>query len=155
MLPFRHFLYGILFSLICFLIFPEIGLVGFLLILSSTVLIDVDHYLFYVYKKKDWNLKKSYEWFIQHTEKLNSFSRKQREKYYVGFVFLHGVEILIILYLFSLFISKYFIYIFTGFAFHLLLDLVEQTIYWNRFDRISLIYDFIKYKKLKFIEDDN
>lgn len=154
MYPTQHIFLGIIFSSILLFIFPQIGLLGFLIILSSTILIDVDHYIYYVYKKKDWSLKKAYNWFIKNQKKFFSLSRKQRNKFYTGFCFLHGIEVLLILFLLS-FISKYFLFIFMGCAFHLFLDLIHQTTYFDRLDRISLIYDFLKFRKLRFIEGMN
>jgi len=154
MSPKHHLFLGLLFFSFLLIISPKIGLVGFLIMLSSTVLIDIDHYLYYVYKKKDFSLKNSYNWFVKNEKKIRSLSREQREEVYGGFYFLHGAEILFFLFL-GVFLSKYFLFIFLGFSFHLLLDLVYQTLYWKRMDRISLIYDFFKFKKLKFVEKIN
>ncbi|MDP2673070.1 MAG: hypothetical protein Q8O84_04625, partial [Nanoarchaeota archaeon] len=60
MLPKYHVLFGFLFSLILFLIFPFIGLSGFLIIFISSVLIDIDHYLFYVFKNRIFSINKAY-----------------------------------------------------------------------------------------------
>tara|TARA_Y100000034_G_scaffold97007_1_gene118337 strand:- start:814 stop:1245 length:432 start_codon:yes stop_codon:yes gene_type:complete len=139
---------GLIFALILLVIFPQIGLIGFLLISFSTVLIDVDHYIYYIYKKKDWNLKNAHSWFIENTKKFHSLSRTQRNKVYGGFCFLHGTEILLVLLLFTIF-SKYFLFIFIGFTFHLFLDITYGRILMDRIDRISSIYDFFKFKKLK------
>jgi hypothetical protein len=150
MLPKQHFLFGAIFAGALLLLFPRIGLIGFFLILASSVLIDVDHYLYYVYKKRDLSLIKSYNWYIQRSKKFLLFSWEKRNKFYPGFLFLHGIEILIILFFLS-FILKYFFYILIGFAFHLLLDLVFQTIYWDRIHKVSVIYDYFKFRKLEFI----
>jgi len=152
MYVYQHIIFGILFSLVCFLLFPQIGLTGLSLIFLSTVLIDVDHYLYYLKKKKDLGLKNSYNWFTKNTNKFLSLPTKQRDKFYVGFCFLHGIEILAILLLLTIF-SKYFFFIFIGFSFHLLLDITYDTTSIRRIDRFSVAYDFLKFKKLKFIED--
>ena len=154
MYPKQHLFFGIIFSLILLLLFPQIGLIGFFLILFSTVLIDVDHYLYYVYKKKNWNLKNAYNWYIKEGEKWRSLPRKQRNRFYMCFCFLHGIEILLVLLLLSI-ISKYFFYIFIGITFHLILDILDQIRYRDRMDKLSILYDFLKFKKLKFIEDND
>ena len=154
MLPLKHIIWGFIFSLLCFLLFPSIGLIGFSLILLSSVLIDVDHYLYYVYKKKDWNLKNAYNWFIKNANKFLSFPKKQRNNFYIGFYFLHGIEILLILLLLTIF-SRYFFFIFIGFSFHLLFDIVYSTTSIDRIDKFSIVHDFLKFKKMKFIEDVN
>ncbi|MAH03331.1 hypothetical protein CMI39_00925 [Candidatus Pacearchaeota archaeon] len=143
-----HLALGLIFALILLAIFPQIGLIGFLLIFSSTVLIDVDHYIYYVYKKKDWKINNAYSWFIKKTKKFHTLSRTQRNKVYGGFCFLHGTEILLVLLLFTIF-SKYFLFIFIGFTFHLFLDITYSRFFMDRIDRISLVHDFFKFKKLK------
>ncbi len=151
MYPKQHIIFGIIFSASLFFLFPQIGLIGFFIVFLSSFLIDVDHYLYSVYKKKDLSLKNAYNWFTKNKKIFLSLPRKQRNGFYRGFYFLHGIEVLIILFLFSFF-SKYFFFIFIGVAFHLLLDSVDQTIDWDRIDKFSLIYDFIKFKKLKVFE---
>ena len=143
-----HLVLGLIFALILLVIFPQIGLIGFLLIALSTVLIDVDHYIYYVYKKKDWSLNNAYNWFIERSKRFQNLSRAQRNKVYSGFCFLHGTEILLVLLLFTLF-SEYFLFIFIGFTFHLFLDVTCSRIFMDRMDKISLIHDFFNFKKLK------
>lgn len=153
MYPLKHLFFGFIFSLILFFLFPQIGFINLGIVISSSVLIDVDHYLWYVYKKKDWNLKNSYNWHIGLIKKGLSFPRKKRIELYAGFCFLHGFEFLFLLSIFGILLSKFFLFIFMGVAFHLLLDIVEGTTYQDRVDKFSLLYDFFKFKKLKYIED--
>lgn len=144
--PTQHLIFGIIFSSLILFLFPQIGLTGFLIILSSTVLIDVDHYLYYVYKKKDFSLRNAYKWFIENKKKLLSLPWKQRNKFQTGFYFLHGIEVLLILLILWIFVSKYFLFVFAGFAFHLLLDSIDQTTYWDRISKVSLVNDYLKFK---------
>jgi len=155
MYPKHHFFLGIILALILFFIFPQIGWIGFFIILTATVLIDVDHYTYYVYKKKDWNLKKAYYWSFKNGKKYLSLPREQKDKYYTGFCFLHGIEILIILFFLGKFFSVYFYYILIGFSFHLFLDIIDQIIINKRIDKLSVIHDFFKFKKLKLIQEEN
>ncbi len=150
--PPQHLFLGMIFSLGLLFLFPQIGLIGFLIVLVSSVLIDIDHYLYYIYKKKDLSLKNAYRWFIKNEKKFLSLPRKQRNKFYGGFYFLHGIEIIIILFFLGLF-SKYFLFIFVGFSFHLLLDISYGIKYHDKIDKFSLVYDFIKFKRLRFIEE--
>ncbi|MFH1607542.1 MAG: hypothetical protein ABIA78_00220 [archaeon] len=148
----QHVILGGLFALALFLFFPEIGLINTSLIFLSSVLIDVDHYLYYVHKRKNWSLKKAHKWFVINVEeKLIVIPKTQRSRFYGGFFFLHGIEFLIISFL-LIFLSKYFLFIFTGGTFHLLFDIVEETRYHNRIDKFSSIYDWKKFKKLTPIE---
>jgi len=147
MLPKHHILLGTIFAAALFLIFPKISLIGFLLITASTVLMDVDHYVYYVFKKRDLSLKNAYNWFLKKQERLLLLSKEQRNKVLGPFCFLHGIEILIILLLLGLFVHKYFYFLLIGAAFHLFLDIIYQRKIHDRLDRISIIYDFIKLRK--------
>ena len=151
MLPKSHILLGFIFSLILFIIFPKIGIIGFVIIFFSSFLIDVDHYIYYVFKKRDLSLKNAYSWFIQKRKKYLALSRKKRNEVYLKIHFLHGIEPLLILFVLGFYVSEYFFYILIGFAFHLFLDITHQRKFHDRLDRISLIYDFIKFRKLRFI----
>ena len=149
MLPKSHILLGFIFSLILFIIFPKIGIIGFVIIFFSSFLIDVDHYIYYVFKKRDLSLKNAYSWFIQKRKKYLTLSRKKRNEIYLEIHFLHGIEPLLILFVLGVYVSEYFFYILIGFAFHLFLDIAHQRKFHDRLDRISLIYDFIKFRNLK------
>ena len=78
--PKHHVLLGFIFSIIIFLIFPSIGILGFLLIFLSSFLVDVDHYLYYVYKNRKLSLRKAYMWHIRKRKKWYVLSRKKRNK---------------------------------------------------------------------------
>src|SRR3989344_6122570 len=146
MLPKYHILLGFLFSLILFIFFPFIGLLGFLIIFFSSFLIDVDHYLYYVFKNKIFSIKKAYNYFFKQRKKLIAKSLKERRTKIANPLMhlFHGIEVLLILFLLGFFINKIFLFIFIGFNFHLFLDIVEQIYYGFRISKISLIFDFVK-----------
>ncbi|MCK5043455.1 hypothetical protein KAR52_00445 [Candidatus Pacearchaeota archaeon] len=152
MLPKQHLIFGIIFSAILLIIFPKIGWIGFFIIILSTVLIDVDHYLYFVYKKKNLNLKNAFNWFIENGKKFSSLPKIERDKFYLGFCVLHGIEILFILFILGMFISKYFLFILVGFSFHLFLDVTCQISQRKRITKVSLVHDFLKFKKLKLMD---
>lgn len=147
-----HIFLGFILSLILFLILPNIGLIGAGVIFLSSFLIDFDHYAYYVLKKKDTSLRRALKYFFANRKKLISMKVKERKKFYSGFFFLHGIESLIILFIAGIFISKYFLLIFIGFTFHIFLDIIEETYNNFRMDKISTIYDWFKFKKLKILE---
>jgi len=123
MLPKYHIILGLVFSIILILIFPQIGILGFLIIFLSSVLIDVDHYLSFAYNKKDFSLSKSYVWHLEQ-KKLESAKVKKgiREK---GFFHpLHTIEFLILLAILSFF-SQITFFIFIGILFHSLNDFID------------------------------
>jgi len=153
MRPIVHLIIGLLASLIIYLSYPQISLLGLGIFLAASVLIDFDHYLYYFYKKKDWNPFKAYFWFIKKGKSLRKIARKQRKEFYCGFSFLHGLEWLVVLFLLGYFLHVLFYYILAGFALHLLLDIPYTHFQIARLDKFSLIYDYFKYKKLKFIDE--
>jgi putative transposase len=79
MLPKYHVLFGFIFSSLIFLIFPSAGWLGFFIIFLSSFLIDVDHYIYYVWKKKDLSLKNSIVWFKSVSGKFQALSKKQKD----------------------------------------------------------------------------
>jgi len=149
MLVKKHIAYGLVFSIILFAIFPWISLIGMLLIFLSSFLIDTDHYIYAVIKDKHWNLKKSIKHFMDNRKKYFEMLPEKRKNYYSAWCFFHGIETLIVLYILGMFVSKYFMFVLLGVLFHLFLDLIEQIQVKARIDKISIIYDYFKFKKLK------
>ncbi len=147
MLPKYHILFGFLFSLILYLIFPFLELNGFLIIFASSVLIDADVYLNYVFTKRDFSLINAIKYWSEKRRKGILLSKKQKLKIQPLIRILHGIEILLILFLLGIFINKLFLFIFIGFLFHLFLDVLEQIYYGFGMAKVSIVYDFIKTKK--------
>jgi len=146
MLPKYHIIFGFLFSLILFIFFPFIGLGGFLIIFASSVLIDVDHYVYYLFKNKIFSINKAYNYFFEKRKKLLAKNLKEKivnQANPLMYIF-HGIEVLLIFFILGLFVNKIFLFIFMGFSFHLFLDVLEQIYYGFRIAKISLIFDFIK-----------
>lgn len=148
----QHIILGVVFSVILFLVFPQAGLVGITMVFFSTILIDVDHYIDHVVRKKDWSLKNAYKNSIKKMSKFISLPRKKRDRFYGGFYCLHGLEFLVVLFILSIIVSRYFFFVFLGVSFHLLLDIIHETKYIDRVDKVSIFYDLYKFKKLKFLE---
>ena len=144
MLPRSHFVLGLFLSLILFILFPELGLTGFIAIWAASFLIDVDHYIYYIWLKKDWNLKNAHSWFMIQNAKAMKLTHKQRlRKIKTIPCLLHGVEALIILLALSFF-HKIFLYIFIGFIFHEFLDLINAIYYGFPLGHVgSQTYNFI------------
>jgi len=148
MLPKTHAFFGLIFSFAIFLIFPEIGYFGFLIIWASSIFIDVDHYLFYAITKKDWNLRNAYLYFIKMNSLHNNLSRKEKRKLpYNVFCIFHGIEAILILILLSLF-HKIFLYILIGFIFHEGLDFIYLIYHGYKLNHVgSQTYNILNYKK--------
>ena len=151
MLPKYHIAIGFIFSTIVFFIFPEVTWIGAGLIFFSSVLIDVDHYVYYFFKKKDLSLRKAVNYFLEGRKKISGMEKSERKKFYSGFCFLHGIEVIILLVLLGLFISKYFLFILIGIMLHLFLDITEEIYLGARLDKISIVYDWFKFRRLKIL----
>jgi hypothetical protein len=144
--PSWHIFLGFLFSVFLLFLFPEVGVANLSLIFLASVLIDVDHYLFYIYEKKGFNLRKAYSSFMEQKRKCREFGRSLNYGSSPSFFIFHGLEVLLLLFVFS-FIFKFLYFIFIGFSFHLLLDLVEQAAYSSKSQKISVVNDFLNYKR--------
>ena len=153
MRPITHLILGIVLAAVLFVILPEISLIQLGIIVASSVLIDIDHYSYYIYKKKKINPIKAYKWYTANIKKCCSMPKEQKGKVHFGTCFLHGIEILILLFILGFFVSNIFYFILIGFTFHLLLDLSVEIIYYNIYNKISIIYAFLKSRGLTFIDD--
>jgi len=110
MLPKTHIMLGAIFSLVLFYLFP-ITIFQVSLIFLASFLIDFDHYVWYVYKKKDFKLKNSYNYLKKDARDLRKL------------MFFHTIEFHIFVALLG-FIWSGFFYILIGMIFHSLTDLI-------------------------------
>ena len=148
MLPKTHILVGFIVSLSLFMLLPQIGLLGALIIFLSSFLIDFDHYLYYVLKQKDHSLRRAYYWFIDQGRYFKKLSRIEQDKYKRVIMIFHGVECWVILLLLLIFVNKVFLFILVGIAIHMILDFMDlikrnQPLH----IKTSQIYTHIKNKK--------
>lgn len=149
MLPKYHIISGVIFSFLIWILFPDVGFLGFVIIFLSSILIDVDHYIYYVYNHKDWSLKNAYSLSYQKTVRWKKLKPEQKAKYKITPMIFHGIETWIPLLILS-FISKFFLWIFLGVSMHLLMDLIELIYYDGPICcKISQIYLYFKNKNKK------
>jgi len=146
--PKYHFIIGVIFIIFLHFIFPQITFLNLLIILFSSVLIDGDHYVYYIIKKRDFNLFRCYKWYKIETNKTCHLSMNERKKVYTGFYLFHGIEILIILFLLGTYIAQFFIFIFIGFSLHLFFDIISEIYFKRTIHKISIIYSYYRWKKL-------
>jgi len=121
MLPKTHMYIGILFSIILYFIFPAIGFFGILVVFLSSVLIDIDHYAIYVYRNKDWSLKKAFDWFIGFKE----LRKKSKKKWVSPISILHTIEVLFLISILAIY-NQFVFLILIGFLFHSICDILEM-----------------------------
>ena len=118
MSPKYHVIYGFIFSLILWLIFPEIGVLGFSLTFLSSVFIDLDHAVRYSIKTGNFNPIKFWKW----SKKEELSGEEIRECQYPQFIF-HGVEFVVVLAILAFYFS-FVKFILIGVVFHLILDYI-------------------------------
>jgi len=111
MLPKWHILFGFVFAYVIYW-FTSINIFEASLIFLSSVLIDFDHYMWYVIKRKDRNLKNAYIYLKKHRNIVKPL------------MLFHTIEFHIFIGLLS-FIWVGFFYIFIGMGFHSVFDLIE------------------------------
>lgn len=123
MLPKWHILFGAIFS--AFLYLLGFSLASLIIFFLASFLIDVDHYLYYVYRKKDLSLKRAFNWYIYMEKKYFAMPKNSRSKYWYGFCIFHGIEPIILIFLLSAF-YKPLAFIALGFLFHISLDIIQK-----------------------------
>ena len=134
MLPKTHFWASLVLATITFLVGWATPFQSFLIFFGG-FLIDTDHYIWYVYNKKDWSLKKAYQWHYA------LYIKKEKRKCLHVF---HTVESFLVIILISVFYAVFY-YLFAGMAFHLLLDCIQAYQYGFYGKRISIISLLLKH----------
>jgi len=152
MLPKKHFLYGLIVAILIFF-FPFVNFWEALVFLASTVLMDVDHYIYYIKRKNKYNLKGAYRWFKAKEKLWTAIQPHDRKHYYTGFYIFHGIEWLVLFGILGYFVNSIFYFVLAGMFFHLILDWITQEMYNYPYRfKFSVIYDYLKFKKLRLIE---
>jgi len=154
MIPRMHLIFGVIFvTFLYFIFYPILSIFDLAVILLSSILIDVDHYFYYVLKKRDLNPFNAYHWYKKNVKKIYSLNKEKRREIYFGFYIFHGIEILIILFFLGKYVYPIFTFILIGFIFHLFLDFVSEIIWEQRFDKISFIYNLLTFKNRIHIDE--
>lgn len=144
-----HIAIGLIASILIFLLFPQIGWFYTLVIFLSSVLIDFDHYLWYVYKKKDASLIRAVNFFYEKRDLFLKMDKKERVKYKNVIMVFHGIECWILLVLLIL-VHKIFLFILIGVGIHMIFDFIELYKTGKEFHtKFSQIYTHTRNYKLK------
>lgn len=149
MRPKIHLIIGIIFVILLKLFFPNLTWISLSIILFSSVLIDGDHYFYYILRTKNFNLIKCYTWYKKHLEETLALPMSERKKRYTGFYIFHGIEPLIVLFLLGIFISQFFIFVFIGFFLHFIVDVPHEYYIKRTLHKISLIYSYTQFERLE------
>lgn len=147
MMPKTHIISGILASSFLYYVW-DASFLACLLFLKASVLIDVDHYLFYAWKKRDWHLGRAFGWFVSKKKKFEKLVRAERKKVMNAWFFLHGFESILVFVLLGYFVWAIFYFVALGFLFHLMMDWIDLVKKIGRFDKISSAWDLGKYRRL-------
>ncbi|MFZ5955068.1 MAG: hypothetical protein ACOYT4_01460 [Nanoarchaeota archaeon] len=146
MLPKWHILFGFVFSYILVYFF-RFSLLSGLIIFLSSILIDIDHYFYYMIKYNYYNPFTFYEKAIARTKTLNKLSYSEKRKYKLGIFIFHGIEFWIILISLS-FWHNFFLFILIGVFIHMIADIPDEIYHQFPFySKISPIYTLIKNSK--------
>jgi len=147
MLPKWHMLIGFIFSYILIYFFNFSLLAGVIIFLSSWLFIDLDHYFYYIYKKKDWSFFKFYYSSLKEHEIYRQSSLEERSKAPKKLFVFHGIEFWLILIILSFF-NRIALWILLGFAIHMLADWAELFYIKEPFYlKLSQTYTHIKNKE--------
>jgi len=148
MLPKTHAIIGLIFSILIYFVF-HIPVFYAALIFLASILIDFDHYLWYVLKNKDYSLNHAYYFFKEKRKKFEKLSGKEKKTYKMPYLIFHVLEFWIVLFLLS-YLNKIFLFILLGIGIHMILDYVE-IIYKKSvvYPKISLILTYLINNKRK------
>ncbi|MBS3074606.1 hypothetical protein J4447_04115 [Candidatus Pacearchaeota archaeon] len=122
MLPKYHLLYGAIFASVLLAVFPQITLVGAIVILASTFFIDGDHYLVYVFRKRDISLRNALNYYMEIRRKYGLTHKKGVK---MPLLYFHIGEAVILAAILSL-RYELFLWILIGFLFHIFLDFIDM-----------------------------
>jgi hypothetical protein len=147
MLPKYHIFFGILCVIILHFVFPQISWFNLAIVFLSSVLIDGDHYLYFILEKKNFSLIKALNWYREKSKIMCSFNKKERKKVYTGFYLFHGVEWIILLAILGRFIFPPLTYVAIGFLLHLAVDIPSEIYLKGTVHKVSIIYSFYLFSK--------
>lgn len=126
MLPKYHILLGIMFTCIIYW-FVSINIFQASLIFLASILIDFDHYIWYVQRKKDFSLKNAYNF-------LNGLGGNGKK----FILFLHTIEFHILIGV-LIFIWTGFFYVLIGMIFHSISDIFSINLKEREFSFINYL----------------
>ncbi len=118
-----HILFGFVFSFLIALLF-NFSMIEAIVIFLSSVLIDIDHFLRFVFLKKSINPVRFWNWSIEKSKKYRLLSYDEKIKYKLPIFIFHGIEFWLLIAILAFF-NKIFLLVLIGIAIHLPLDFYE------------------------------
>lgn len=124
MLPRWHIFLGALFTLLVWILSPEINKLYLVIIFLSSFLLDIDHYLVAVRKNNHFSLFKALHYFkLEQVKELREKSKGIKRRGH--FFFLHTIEFHLLIGILGLFYTPLF-FAFIGMLFHSFLDIADM-----------------------------
>lgn len=146
MLPRTHILFGAIFTLVIYFIYPGINLLYLSLLWLSSFLIDFDHYIVAANKTRSLSLFKALHYFKVYCEKEKKDIAKGIKKK-GHFMIFHTFEFHILVLLLA-FLWQGFFFVFLGMVFHSILDIVYMVYYSEMHRREFWFVNWILDKRL-------
>jgi hypothetical protein len=144
MLPRWHIFLGAVFTLIIWIVAPEIPLLYLALVFLSSFLIDFDHYVSSGLNCGRWRLTNSFEYY-RELEKIELREKKKGIKRRGDFHLFHTVEFHVLVGLLSLVWIGFF-YIFIGMFIHSMLDLIDMANRGRIYRREFFFFNWVREK---------
>lgn len=142
MLPQTHIVLGLLFAGLLSAT-NQFSFLALMIIYTSSVLIDVDHWFIYVKRTGKHGLFdfSYYRWFIEHKKRRKAILEKNPKAELPKFLCVfHTIEFFALIILLSL-KFPFFYYVLVGISFHLLFDYIVNNLIEKEYgNEISLIY---------------
>ena len=145
-----HVLVGILIpAFLHFLL--DVQLIVAITIALASILIDIDHYFWYVVEAKDANPLNAIKWYVKASPKIKKMPHKKRQEYTRGVFIFHNWICWGLLFLLG-FLNPFFFYILIGFMIHIIPDLVVlRRMGESIIQKISIGYVLKRNKKKKLL----
>ena len=144
MLPRRHIILGLVFSVLFLILFPESAWYNIALILFASIFIDFDHYMCAVLKTRELSLPKALRYYYR-LEKLEEreFNKGIRRK--GDFHVFHTLEFNALVLAAGL-VFQPFLYLLLGMVFHEGLDIISLTRRDKMYRREFFLTNWVKRK---------
>ena len=148
MLPKYHIIIGLIASIAIYLIF-NLTIFQASIIFLSSFLIDADHYLLYIFRKKDFSLINSIKYFKERRRRWLSMRPEKRKHHKRAIFIFHGIEFWILLIIIANYINLIW-FVLLGIFIHMILDYIDL-IYVNDslYTKLSQLYVYYTNKGKK------
>lgn len=115
MLPIFHIIFGLILFILLYL--NNLNIFYAIIFFLASFGFDIDHYIYYIFKKKSFNLIKAYKYFrVDLNKKIN-----KKQKPIDLLLIFHTMEFIFIVFILALFL-EIFQWVFLGLLFHMLVD---------------------------------